>query len=600
MEIELFDSPVFKKIKKEYVAYFRKLYDAAEVVWKYTENKHESFRKSTKFKEAIEVAKNNGIDLQLFHQDNIADLGYSDLRQKVFQKLRLAGNKEAEQKLRVLYYERDFLPLEHFTDIFDTLYLTQHWEFTEKPSNNEFFPVWLQTANHVYDYKPKIKSGEDMEWTEEGDWLEENFFTNPRGMIRAVVYTEDREYEYNFQDIPAAKKLLNIILETSIKWGEAARATDFDFDVVSDGVQWNEDCLKAAWEAAPEELRTKHIKAVRQLVKIVWKYHQEELARKDGGKYRTIQQGPTTNGLAKTDFRVKPEQLSLCGDALIKSDGFKVIIEKFNELKRGVRPTAQYLLDALLIKATETSQNTQNTLVTLPLKSYMQMRGLSDGKSARAQIKEDLDALAKITVPLIPFVKGKVSDFYDFPICSGKGIVRGVITMRFSEDFFKLYRNYPPMAYHEDLLKLNIKYNPYAYGLGRRISEHKNMNIGKSNENIMSVATLLDAIPDMPRYEELGDAGQLRKRIIDPFERDLNILEKINMLTWHYCGKNGAEMSEPTTYKEFREGLVKFTWLDYPDQTERIEKIAERAAAKEEEKKTKPKKKRKTKAQSAS
>ena len=39
------------------------------------------------------------------------------------------------------------------------------------------------------------------------------------------------------------------------------------------------------------------------------------------------------------------------------------------------------------------------------------------------------------------------------------------------------------MAYHEDLLKLNIKYNPYAYGLGRRILEHKNMNIGKSNEN---------------------------------------------------------------------------------------------------------------------
>ena len=281
MEIELFDSPVFKKIKKEYVAYFRKLYDAAEVVWKYTENKHESFRKSTKFKEAIEVAKNNGIDLQLFHQDNIADLGYSDLRQKVFQKLRLAGNKEAEQKLRVLYYERDFLPLEHFTGIFDTLYLTQHWEFTEKPSNNEFFPVWLQTANHVYDYKPKIKSGEDMEWTEEGDWLEENFFTNPRGMIRAVVYTEDREYEYNFQDIPAAKKLLNIILETSIKWGEAARATDFDFDVVSDGVQWNEDCFKVAWNAAPEDLRNEHITAVRQLVKEVWKYHLKKIGSQE-------------------------------------------------------------------------------------------------------------------------------------------------------------------------------------------------------------------------------------------------------------------------------------------------------------------------------
>lgn len=273
MKIEFFDSPVFKETKKDCIAYFRKLYDAAEVVWKYTENKHEAFKDSTRFKEAVEVAKNNGIDIL---QENIAEWGYSDLRQKIFQKLRLEGNKEAEQKLRVLN-DQDFLPLEHFLDIFNTLYLTQHWEFTRKLKNNEFFPVWLQTANHVYDYKPKIKSGEDMEWAEEGDWLEENFFTNPRGLIRAVVYTESRKYEYNFQDIPAAKKLLETIKETSIKWGEAARATGFDFDCIGNGDQSNEDCLETAWNAAPEKLRNEHIKAIRQLTKEVWKYHQERL-----------------------------------------------------------------------------------------------------------------------------------------------------------------------------------------------------------------------------------------------------------------------------------------------------------------------------------
>jgi len=273
MKIEFFDSPVFKETKKDCIAYFRKLYDAAEVVWKYTENKHEAFKDSTRFKEAVEVAKNNGIDIL---QENIAEWGYSDLRQKIFQKLRLEGNKEAEQKLRVLN-DQDFLPLEHFLDIFNTLYLTQHWEFTRKLKNNEFFPVWLQTANHVYDYKPKIKSGEDMEWAEEGDWLEENFFTNPRGLIRAVVYTESRKYEYNFQDIPAAKKLLETIKETSIKWGEAARATGFDFDCIGNGDQSNEDCLETAWNAAPEKLRNEHIKAIRQLTKEVWKYHQKKL-----------------------------------------------------------------------------------------------------------------------------------------------------------------------------------------------------------------------------------------------------------------------------------------------------------------------------------
>ena len=286
------------------------------------------------------------------------------------------------------------------------------------------------------------------------------------------------------------------------------------------------------------------------------------------------------------------------GNAVIEKNGFKVFIDQFDQLKNGVRPTAQQLLDALLIEATESSKNpeeSEDTLVTLPLKKYMQMRGLFDEKHARSQVKEDLNSLAKLRIYF-----AEKNNNYDFPICGGKGIVRGVITIRFDKDFFKLYRSYPVMAYHEELLKINLRVNPYSLRLGRRILEHKNMNIRKSNENIISVATLLDAIPDMPSYEELGGAGQLRQRIIDPFERDMNYFEKANMFTWHYCGKKGAEISEPTTYTEFTKSLIKFTWLDYPDQTERIEKIAERAAAKEEEKKTKPKKKRKTKAQSAS
>ena len=579
---------------KEKALELRKNYQAIETIWKFIQSYNEPLRKNKDFKEALKIAQDNGINTALYNDclenwDKVSeDVG------RIIYDIEKQVDAETATKLRLLA-SYIIWPIK-FSRAAQAVMYSQHWFFTKPPKDKDLLPIELEPIS------PEEFKQRNFVY---GGWLEENFFTTSNELVRAIVYGEDRYYEYNFQDLPV-KSLLKKIKATSTKWGEAAREAAkkekfrFDKDFTGDYpyTVYERERLDLTWNAAPEELRNEHTKDIRRLIKIVWKYHHEELARKDGSKYRTIQQGKATNQLARTDFRIRPEQLSLCGDAVIEKNGYKVFIEQLNQLKNGVRPTAQQLLDALLIEATESSKNpeeSEDTLVTLPLKKYMQVRGLSDEKSARAQVKEDLDALSKLRIYF-----AEKNNNYDFPICGGKGIVRGVITIRFDKDFFKLYRSYPVMAYHEELLKIKLKTNPYSLGLGRRILEHKNMNIGKSNENIMSVATLLDAIPDMPRYEELGDAGQLRKRIIDPFERDMNYFEKTNMFTWHYCGKSGAEVSEPTTRIEFEKSLIKFTWLDYPDQTERLKKIAERAAAREEEKKTKPKKKRKTKAQSAS
>ena len=105
--------------------------------------------------------------------------------------------------------------------------------------------------------------------------------------------------------------------------------------------------------------------------------------------FHTIRQGKATNTLAKIKTVIDdPAQLNLYGGAVITTEkDYKLFIEQYNELTNGVRPTAKMLLDALVIKLTESGR--QDTLVQLPLSEYMEMRGLRDIKSVREQVKED-------------------------------------------------------------------------------------------------------------------------------------------------------------------------------------------------------------------
>ena len=53
------------------------------------------------------------------------------------------------------------------------------------------------------------------------------------------------------------------------------------------------------------------------------------------------------------------------------------------------------------------------------------------------------------------------------------------------------------------------------------------MNIGKNNEDIISVKALLSDAPYIPSYEKVMKTGrQLNQRIIEPFERDMDALSE--------------------------------------------------------------------------
>lgn len=321
---------------------------------------------------------------------------------------------------------------------------------------------------------------------------------------------------------------------------------------------------------------------------------------KINGTFSIIRQGTATNMLTK----IKPvmEQNTvldrITGVATVTQGSLTVTIPHFMELT-SLKTSTYQLLDALTVEFTEAGARSPK--IALPLDEYMKKRGLKDRKEARKQAIDDLNILfdAKISFRGKKY-KDLVQDFYEIRIIDSMGIKNGIITASFGAAFYDLLLSYPIMPYPSQLWKLSSKRNPNSFYLLRKIAEHKNMNIGKNNENIIAVQTLFDASPNIPSYEQVIESDRaLNKRIIEPFERDMDALE--DTLTWTYCQSGGdtitREQAKIMDYDIIKDLLVKISWKNYPDQTARLEKKNKRLEQKQkklEEKTTKKTKQTKT------
>ena len=295
------------------------------------------------------------------------------------------------------------------------------------------------------------------------------------------------------------------------------------------------------------------------------------------GFYLLAQSQPSNQLVKKLTERItRPAQFDLYGNASIIDKDFRLFVKGYRELINGVNETAARLLDSLMITATRKSL--KNTLVVLPLKEYMDMRGLKDEKAIRQQIKRDLNALERISFEYKGIGRNK-GVWLNVSIYGGtKGQIKnGDIVFRFNQDFFESFKEgagnkYLFMYFPHEALTGRIKENPWKYWLGRKISEHKRMNIGKDNEDIISVQTLIEACPNFPTYERvMSEDRAINRRIIEPFDRDLTALEP--SITWEYQGLSES----PQTYQEFINAKIIIHWATYPDTTKLAEEKKKRA-----------------------
>lgn len=309
--------------------------------------------------------------------------------------------------------------------------------------------------------------------------------------------------------------------------------------------------------------------------------------------FSTIRQGTATNALSKVKADTKRMIIDpITGEATMTQGDLTVTISGYTKLSGVGRTSAHQLLDALEVSFTESGAKSPS--VSVPLIEYIEKRGLKDRKAARIQVEEDLDAIFNSKISFKEKRKnGQEQDFHDIRIIESKGIRNGIINVTFSSSFYNILLGYPIMAYPEQLWRLKDKLNPNSYYLLRKVSEHKNMNVGKKNEDIIAVKTLLAASPYIPSYDEVMEGNRnIQDRIIDPFERDMDALKET--LTWEYCHSNGAALTDDElanmSYKIFSNLLIKVKWNAYPDQTARLERKAERMKKAEQGKKPSKKK----------
>ena len=312
--------------------------------------------------------------------------------------------------------------------------------------------------------------------------------------------------------------------------------------------------------------------------------------------FSTIRQGTATNALTKVKPSTKKNTVidPITGTATITQGSLTITIPDFTELT-GFKTSTYQLLDALTVALTETGA--KSPVAALSLEEYMAKRGLKDKKEARKQATADLETLfnAKISFKE-KRRKGQEQDFHDIRIIDSKGIRKGIINVSFGTSFYNILLGYPIMPYPAQLWTLNGKRNPNSFYLLRKIAEHKNMNVGKKNEDTIAVKTLLAVAPNLPSYEEVMETDRaVNRKIIEPFERDMDALE--DTLTWTYCHSNNSPLTDEElaslSYETFKSLLIKIDWKQYPDQTARLERKAEQIAKAEQGKKKKTTKKKK-------
>lgn len=296
--------------------------------------------------------------------------------------------------------------------------------------------------------------------------------------------------------------------------------------------------------------------------------------------FSTIRQGNATNALTKLKaIEGKTATIdAITGTATITKGNFTLTIPNYAKLS-GLKTSTYQLLDAITVALTVTGA--KSPTVIIPLEEYMKRRGLKDRKEAKNQVKADMEVLRQASITGEE-KRGKNTQAYSFVNIADSGEIKrnGDIVFTFGNTFYQMLLCYPIMPYPAQLQTINNKRNPNSYYLLRKIAEHKNMNIGKANEDTIAVKTLLSISPYIPSYEEVMRADRhLEQRIKKPFERDMDALDET--LTWHYCHSNGEPLTDEEllsfSYELFVSLMVKTNWKNYPDQTARLERKAERS-----------------------
>jgi len=283
--------------------------------------------------------------------------------------------------------------------------------------------------------------------------------------------------------------------------------------------------------------------------------------------FRSLRQSSAMNQISMLNTK----GLSAADDTdilCIERGNLKLFFENFSALPSGLRTTTHRLLDAMLIRFTESGA--KNPEISLSLEEYMELCGLKNQQETRQQINSDIKTLKHMYVDFRQS-SGRECSMQHVCICTDMKIKNSIIYLTLSPEFFRVMKTMPVMPYPEELFRINLKQNPNSYYFLKKIAEHKKMNYFKKNADIISVQTLLQCTPELPDYNTVIHTDRaVDRRIIRPFERDMDLFSDFDILQWQYCHTNGLILTEEEVnnlnYHIFYRLLVKIHWKNYPEQ----------------------------------
>lgn len=336
---------------------------------------------------------------------------------------------------------------------------------------------------------------------------------------------------------------------------------------------------------------------------------------------------PMVQGTGTNRFRgaaTKNIKLDRNGNATIEEEGFKAFVKGYSSLKGGLSTGAKKMLDAGALKLTTNNHfrtkegQPLDTAVAITLEEYGRMRGYdltprptTTPEQAEAEKKRlhnvmceirkranaELELLYCLSLSWTEPGRKKNADYSDVRVLQSKGIKGGYINMRFSEDITNYLCHAFVMQYPLALQGVDER-NPRTYNIGYKLALHHSMdnNREKGTNNIISVKSLLDACGDIPTFEEVQaskNRGHWERLIKDPLEKALDTIQAEGVIqSWEYCNSKGVALEDGQAsiadYQTFTELYIFFQMEGEPDQSERLQRKAER---KEAAKRKRPRKK---------
>lgn len=266
-------------------------------------------------------------------------------------------------------------------------------------------------------------------------------------------------------------------------------------------------------------------------------------------------------------------QIDLEGNATANVKGVNFEIKGFTfgpNGKLSLRTQTRMLFDAFLNKYYQVREPS----ITMPLKEYAELRGKKTTpdalKELRKEVVEDLTVLKFISAQCSEKIKGKRTPSGYIGLCGGTAFIKnGIIYFNFNPDLTKTLNVLAPLDYSKETLKADPRTSVYYFS--HYIDRNFRRNEGKKRQNIISVRTLLETTPNIPKIEDIKRA-YVKQRIIQPFFRDLDRINRI-LYTVVDEKKNVVEDPLKLDYDTFIGcSIIIENYDEYPQHPERIKK----------------------------